>query len=105
MLAEVVEQRYPAVRKVLDSGAAVTDVAVTAGRCTRWLVRYGNEGLAGLVARSPRPDRCPHQISTDVEAMIVTMRRAHAGWGPRIILNHSAGSARNDARDIARGAG
>ena len=51
MLAEVtvVEQRYLAVREVLDSGAKITDVAVRYGvdRRTvhRWLVRYANWGL------------------------------------------------------------
>lgn len=93
MLAEVsvVEQRYLAVREVLDSGAAVTDVALRYGvdRRTvhRWLVRYADEGLAGLVDRSSKPDMCPHQISPEVEALIVAMRRAHPGWGPRTILN------------------
>ena len=75
----VVEQRYLAVREVLDSGATVTDVAVRYGvdRRTvhRWLVRYANGGLAALADRSSRPDRCPHQISPEVEAMIVSLRR------------------------------
>ena len=89
-VVSVVEQRYLAVREVLE-GAKVVDVAVRYGvdRRTvhRWLVRYGNEGMAGLVDRSLKPDRCPHQISAEVEALIVSMRRAHPGWGPRTILN------------------
>ena len=58
MLGElsVVEQRYPAVREVLDSGATFTDVAVRYGvdwrTVHRWLVRYATEGLAGMVDRS-----------------------------------------------------
>ncbi len=93
MLGElsVVEQRYLAVREVLDSGAMITDVAVRYGvdRRTvhRWLVRYANGGLSALADRSSRPDRCPHQISAEVEALIVALRRAHPGWGPRTILN------------------
>ncbi len=53
MLVELsmVEQRYDAVREVLD-GATVTDVAIRYGvdRRTlhRWLVRYGNDGLGAL---------------------------------------------------------
>jgi len=47
----VVEQRYLAVREVLD-GARITDVATRYGidRRTvhRWLVRYGTEGLGAL---------------------------------------------------------
>jgi transposase InsO family protein len=93
MLVELsmVEQRYEAVKEVLDSGADVTDVAIRYGvdRRTihRWLVRYANHGLAGLVDRSPKPDRCPHQMAPEVEARIVELRRAHPGWGPRTILN------------------
>jgi transposase InsO family protein len=86
----MVEQRYDAVREVLD-GATVTDVATRYGvdRRTlhRWLVRYASEGLAALADRSSRPDRCPHQIPPEVEARIVELRRAHPGWGPRTILN------------------
>ena len=91
MLTElsVVEQRYLAVREVLD-GANVTDVATRYGvdRRTvhRWLVRYANEGLGALANRSCRPDRCPHQVAPELEARIVAMRRAHPGWGPRTIL-------------------
>jgi transposase InsO family protein len=92
MLAElsVVEQRYMAVREVLD-GARVTDVATRYGvdRRTvhRWLVRYATEGLGALADRSSRPDRCPHQIAPEIEAKIVALRRAHPGWGPRTILS------------------
>jgi transposase InsO family protein len=92
MLTElsVVEQRYLAVREVLD-GARVTDVAIRYGvdRRTvhRWLVRYANEGLGALSDRSSRPARCPHQIAPEIEARIVALRRAHPGWGPRTILS------------------
>jgi transposase InsO family protein len=85
----VVEQRYLAVREVLD-GARVTDVATRYGvdRRTvhRWLVRYAAEGLGALADRSSRPDRCPHQVAPEIEARIVALRRAHPGWGPRTIL-------------------
>lgn len=93
MLKELsmVEQRYLAVREVLDAGAAINDVATRYGvnRRTlhRWLVRYANDGLGALADRSSRPDRCPHQIPVEVEARIVALRRAHPGWGPRTILN------------------
>ena len=87
----MVEQRYLAVREVLDSGAAINDVATRYGvnRKTlyRWLVRYANDGLGALADRSSKPDRCPHQIPAEVEARIVSLRRAHPGWGPRTILN------------------
>ena len=69
MLRELsmVEQRYEAVREVLDTGCSVSEVAVRYGidRRTlhRWLRRYAAQGLEALADRSSRPDRCPHQIS------------------------------------------
>jgi len=88
-MLSVVEQRYQAVKEVLD-GAKVTDVATRYGidRRTvhRWLARYANEGLGALANRSSRPDRCPHQIAPEIEAKIVGLRQAHPGWGPRTIL-------------------
>lgn len=87
----MVEQRYLAVREVLDTGAAVTDVALRYGvnRRTlhRWLLRYASGGLEALADQSSRPDRCPHQIAPEIEARVVSLRRAHPGWGPRTILN------------------
>jgi transposase InsO family protein len=93
MLQELsmVEQRYQAVREVLDGAVSITEVAVRYGvnRRTlhRWLVRYAAGGLGALADRSSKPDRCPHQISAEVEARIVSLRRSHPGWGPRTILN------------------
>jgi transposase InsO family protein len=93
MLVELsmVEQRYLAVREVLDTGATITDVATRYGvdRRTlhRWLVRYANDGLGALADRSSKPDRCPHQIAPEIEARIVELRRSHPGWGPRTILS------------------
>jgi transposase InsO family protein len=86
----MVEQRYDAVREVLD-GATVKDTAIRYGvdRRTlhRWLVRYASDGLAALADKSSKPDRCPHQMAPEIEARIVELRRAHPGWGPRTILN------------------
>lgn len=93
MLVElgVVEQRYRAVLEVLG-GAAVTDVARRYGVARQtlhgWLRRYASEGLAGLVDKSSKPDTCPHQMSVEIEARVVEMRRAHPGWGPRTIGYH-----------------
>jgi transposase InsO family protein len=84
----LVEQRYAAVREVLDA-AAVTDVARRYGVARQtvhaWLRRYAAQGLAGLADRSSHPVRCPHQMAPEVEARIVALRRAHPGWGPRTI--------------------
>ena len=55
MLVELglVEQRYAAVKDVLDNDASVTDVArrngVSRSAVHEWLVKYAKHGLAGLV--------------------------------------------------------
>lgn len=91
-LAELsmLEQRYLAVREVLDTGTTVSDAAARHGvdRRTlhRWLVRYANDGIGALAEKSSKPDRCPHQLSPVIEARIISMRTMHPGWGPRTIL-------------------
>jgi transposase InsO family protein len=87
----VAEQRYRAVLEVLDEGATVTDVARRYGVARQtvhgWLRRYVNQGgLAGLVDRSSRPESCPHQMAPAVEALVVSLRRAHPAWGPSRIV-------------------
>ena len=92
MLVElgVVEQRHAAVLEVLRDGAAVSDVAlrfgVTRQTVHRWLRQYASRGLAGLADSSPRPGSCPHQMSPEVEALVVGLRRENPGWGPRTLL-------------------
>ena len=87
MLVElnVVEQRYRAVLDVLE-GASVMEVArrngVTRQTVHEWLRRYANDGLGALADRSSRPVSCPHQMTAQLEATVVAMRRAHPAWGP-----------------------
>jgi len=95
MLVElgVVEQRFQAVLEVLG-GAAVTDVArrygVARQTVHRWLRRYAESGVSGLVDESSKPHTCPHQMPARVEARVVEMRWAHPGWGPRTIAYYLA---------------
>jgi transposase InsO family protein len=90
----LVEQRYKAVLEVLEDAASVTDVARRHGvgrqAVHKWLTRYAEGGLAGLVDKSSKPDTCPHQMPPEIEAKVVEMRRAHPQWGPRTILNRLA---------------
>jgi transposase InsO family protein len=89
----VVDQRHRAVLEVLD-GAPVVEVArrygVSRQSVHAWLRRYANDGVMALVDRSSRPDGCPHQMAPVREAMVVGMRLAHPGWGPRTILSRLA---------------
>ncbi|MDQ3643401.1 MAG: IS481 family transposase, partial [Actinomycetota bacterium] len=90
----VVEQRYQAVREVLNDGASVTDVArrngVSRQAVHEWLVKYANRGLVGLMDRSSKPQSCPHQMAPEVEARIVELRVEHPGWGPRTLAHRLA---------------
>ena len=85
----VSEQRYKAVQAVIAAGRVVGEVAgewgVSRQTVHRWLARYEGEGMEGLGNRSTRPAHCPHQMSPEVEVMVLEMRRAHAYWGARRI--------------------
>ena len=90
MLVELrlVEQRHQAVLEVL-AGVAITQVAlrygVTRQTLHRWLRRYGSLGLAGLADTSSRPCTCPHQMTPEIEARIITLRVEHPDWGPKTL--------------------
>jgi transposase len=86
----VIEQRYLAVRAVLD-GARITEVAADLGvprqSVRAWVLRYQQGGLAGLADRSHRPVGCPRQTGAEMEALVCEQRRAHPRWGAvRILL-------------------
>lgn len=82
----VVEQRYDAVREVLE-GRPVTEVAARYGVSRQsvytWVGRYRAGGLAGLQDRSHRPNNSPDKTSAEVEAAVCELRRTHPGWGPQ----------------------
>lgn len=78
------EQRYRAVVEV-QSGLAVTEVAdrfgVSRQAVHRWLRWYADAGLDGLADGSHRPRSHPAQTSSEVEARVCELRRAHPRWG------------------------
>src|SRR6266542_197434 len=82
----VVEQRYDAVKEVLERRGTVTEVAqkygVTRQSVHNWLRRYRDRGMAGMVDRSKRPKRCPHRTPARMELKVIELRRAHPRWGP-----------------------
>ena len=47
----------------------------------RWLPRWREGGVAGLIDRSSRPHRSPRRLSLAQEAQIAALRR-RLGWGP-----------------------
>lgn len=84
------EQRYQAVLAVISDGLAISQVASKVGVSRQtlhsWLARYEAEGLEGLVDRSHRPARCPHQMAAEVEAAVLELRRSRPYWGPRRLV-------------------
>jgi transposase-like protein len=56
----MVEQRYLAVREVLDTHATIIDVAaryrVDRRSLQRWFIRYANDGICAVAQKSSR--RC-----------------------------------------------
>ena len=87
----VSEQRYQAVLAVLAEGASVVEVAgrfgVSRQSVHAWLAKYEAEGLAGLEDHSQRARSSPAQMPADIEALVLELRRAHRGWGPRRLVN------------------
>src|SRR6266849_5812065 len=83
----VAEQKYQAVLAVIAEGRTVSEVAaqrrVSRRTLHRWLARYEREGLEGLPERSHRPVNCPHQMGSEMEVMVLELRRARRYWGPR----------------------
>ena len=50
-----------------------------------WLLRYELEGMTGLAERSHRPQRCEHQMSSQVQVRVIELRRQNLFWGPKRI--------------------
>jgi len=85
----VAEQRYRAVLEV-GAGVPVAEVAERYGVSRQsvhtWLVRYRQEGIAGLEDRSHRVHHHPWRIPAGVEELICELRRGHPKWGPRRLV-------------------
>lgn len=84
------EERYQAVLAVISDGWSVSQVAEKVGVSRQtlhaWLARYEAEGLDGLVDRSHRPVKCPHQMPAGVEVAPLELRRSRPYWGPRRLV-------------------
>jgi transposase InsO family protein len=76
----VVDQRWSYAR-----AAERFSVSVTTAR--RWAHRYRELGQGGMVDRSSRPHRCPHQLPRRTEHRIVNLRVTRR-WGPARIAYH-----------------
>jgi transposase len=62
------------------------ELGVSRWTVRRWLQRYGAAGEAGLAYRSHRPHQeHPQTTALAVRSRIQELRRAHPGWGARLI--------------------
>jgi putative transposase len=52
----------------------------------KWLDRYKERGLAGLVDESRRPRSSPIMTSPELTLAAVELRKAHRSWGPKKIV-------------------
>lgn len=58
----------------------------------KWLARYAEESVDGLVDQSREPKNHPNQVSQEIEEAILAARREHPRWGPkklRVILERA----------------
>jgi transposase InsO family protein len=49
----------------------------------KWLARYLQEGLSGLLDRSRRPHSSPRKVPQTVEGEVLALRKKHPAWGGR----------------------
>lgn len=49
----------------------------------KWLSRYREQGVAGLVERSRRPHSSPRQTTAELEQRVIEQRRKRPDWGAR----------------------
>src|SRR6185437_5401065 len=52
----------------------------------KWLARYRQAGLAGLMARSPARHTQPPGVPPAVSAAVLALRAQRPSWGPRKLL-------------------
>ena len=66
--------------------ALAVEYGVSRKTVYKWLDRYKERGLAGLVDESRRPHSSPMVTSAELALAAVELRRAHRSWGPKKIV-------------------
>ena len=67
----------------VSKSAACREFGISRKTGYKWLRRYAELGLDGLVDRSRRPRSSPLQASGAVVVELVRLRQAHPHWGPK----------------------
>ena len=85
----VMEGRQEFCRQVMEPGANMSALCRQHGISRRvgykWLGRYSEAGVAGLVDRSRRPLHSPERTEDELEAAVLSVREEHPAWGGRKI--------------------
>lgn len=75
------------VRLASGEGANVRELcrrfSVSPPTAYKWLRRYREAGMPGLVERPRRPHSSPARTAPEVEAAVVALRQEHPAWGGR----------------------
>jgi len=105
-----VSLRKELVLKVLAREVTVAEVCrefgVSRKTAYKWIARFRDQGLAGLVDESRRPDASPLQVSSETTLDVIELRRVHPTWGPKklqaLLAKRLAGDKLPSARSVAR---
>ena len=54
----------------------------------KWLDRFAQEGLQGLVDLPRSPKSCPHSTPLAIADTLLDLRRKHPSWGPRKLISY-----------------
>lgn len=80
-------QRQELVALASGQGISIAELArrfgVSRKTVYKWLLRHGEQGVAGLEDRSRRPGSSPQRTAADVELQVLALRGKHPTWGGR----------------------
>jgi transposase InsO family protein len=84
---DLVSVRFEFVQLALQKDCHIRELCrrfdVSATVAYKWLRRFRSGGKAALADQSRRPHRSPKRTATDIEALIVGLRRENPAWGAR----------------------
>lgn len=69
------------------SGSNMSDLChrfnITRRTGYKWLQRYYEKGMSGLIDKSKRPDHFPNQTSAEIDQYVVGLRKSDPEWGAK----------------------
>jgi len=75
----------------LSARYSISELAVGYGLSRKtvykWIERYQQAGVEGLVERSKAPHGCPHALDPQVAEQIVAVKKEHPSFGPKKVMD------------------